>query len=263
MSKKSVFTIYVICFTLLLLVLTGCQSGASDPSTIGFFDRYFVNSFSSLIKWVASLLGGNFGMSIILVTISIRLLLLPLILNQSKKAPEAREKMALMKTESEALREKFKNRNDPESERLKKQEMSQLTQKYQFNPLTSMGCLPMIIQLPILIGFYRAIYATPEIALANFLWFNLGEPNIILTVVAVATYFLQFEVSQIGIDPIQQKKMKFMGLLSPLMIGFVSLSAPAALPLYWTVGASFLIFQQLLVKKIYPQKAPVVASAVK
>ncbi|MFP3490904.1 YidC/Oxa1 family membrane protein insertase, partial [Staphylococcus sp. SIMBA_130] len=74
--------------------------------------------------------------------------------------------------------------------------------KHQVNPLASLGgCLPMIIQFPILIGFYYAILRTPEIAAHSFLWFNLGQSDIILTILAVVIYYFQFKVSLLGMDP--------------------------------------------------------------
>src|SRR5699024_1542841 len=92
---------------------------------------------------------------------------------------------------------------------------------------------------------------TPEIAEHQFLWFDLGQTDILLTIIAVAIYFVQFKVSQIGLDPKQKKQFAIMGLLSPVMIGIISLNAPAALPLYWTVGGLFIIGQTLISKKIY------------
>ena len=132
------------------------------------------------------------------------------------------------------------------------QEMMQIYQKHQVNPLSSLGgCLPILIQFPILIGFYYAIRRTPEIATHSFLWFDLGATDVIMTIIAVAVYFLQFKVSQAGLDPAMQKQMALMGLLSPLMIGVVSLNAPAALPLYWAVGGVFMIVQTLISRKLY------------
>ncbi|MDL4841128.1 membrane protein insertase YidC [Aquibacillus rhizosphaerae] len=263
MFKQSVFTFLIkynfICIIALLFILTGCQSAASgepiDPETASFFDRYFVLSFTTLIKGVANFFGGNYGLSIVLVTLIIRLVLMPLMLKQSKGSYQMREKMAIMKPDLDELQSKYKSKKDSDSQKKKQQEMMQLYQKHNFNPISSMGCLPMIIQFPILIGFYYAIRTTPEIATHSFLWFNLGQADLVMPFVAAAIYFVQFKVTQLGMDEKQRKQMAFMGLISPLMIGFVSFNAPAALPLYWTVGGVFLIFQQLLSKKLYQPKS--------
>ncbi|WP_198434023.1 membrane protein insertase YidC, partial [Virgibacillus salexigens] len=102
------------------------------------------------------------------------------------------------------------------------QEMMQLYQEHQFNPITSMGCLPMLIQFPVIIAYYYAIRNSPEIATHSFLWFNLGEVDLILPFIAAAKYFIQSRVSMIGMDEKQKKQMAIMGLLSPVMIGFIS-----------------------------------------
>jgi YidC/Oxa1 family membrane protein insertase len=132
------------------------------------------------------------------------------------------------------------------------QEMMQLYQKHEFNPM-AIGCLPMLIQLPILMGFYFAIKNSPEIETHSFLWFNLGHTDMIMPLVAAFIYFVQFKVSQVGIDSQQQKQMAMLGYISPLMIGLFSFNAPAALPLYWSAGGLFLIFQTLLFKRLYKQ----------
>ncbi|MEQ6378366.1 membrane protein insertase YidC [Bacillaceae bacterium S4-13-58] len=255
----SVFTStkkYSLVLLLLVLVLTGCgvSNEPINAETSGWFNHYFVYNFSQLIKWIAELLGGNYGLSIIAMTLLIRLALLPLMMKQSKGSYASREKMQVIKPELDELQNKYKGKKDPESRQKMQQEMMQLYQKHQFNPIASIGCLPLIIQFPILIGFYYAILRTPEIASHTFLWFNLGQVDYVMPFIAAAIYYLQFKVSMIGMDPAQQKQMAFMGLLSPLMIGFVSFTTPAALPLYWTVGGLFLIGQSLLFKKLYAKK---------
>ncbi|RKQ33953.1 membrane protein insertase YidC [Oceanobacillus halophilus] len=264
METTSVFTFIkkysVIIGILALLLLSGCQQNMAmepiDPSSAGFFDQYFVLPFSQLIKWIAGIFNENYGLSIIIITLLIRFAIMPFILKQTKNGVQMKEKMNGMKPELDALNEKYKEKKDTESKAKMQQEMMQLYQKHDMNPLASLGgCLPMIIQMPILIGFYYAIRRTPEIATHSFLWFDLGQTDIILTVAAVVIYFFQFKVSQIGMDPKMKQQMAFMGMLSPIMIGIISLSAPSALPLYWAVGGIFMIVQTLISRKIYTTAA--------
>lgn len=161
--------------------------------------------------------------------------------------------MSELKPELDALKEKY-NGKDKESQKQMQQEMMKLYQTHNLNPISSIWRLPLIIQFPILIGFYYSIRRTPEIVTHSFLRFNLGEPDLIMPFLAAAIYFIQFKVTQSGMDPKQTKQMAFLGLLSPLMIGFISFNAPAALPLYWTVGGTFLILQTLLSKRLYKPK---------
>ncbi|MDQ0256942.1 YidC/Oxa1 family membrane protein insertase [Evansella vedderi] len=269
MENKSVFNFFkrygiFLLIGLLALTLTGCGATNEpiDENTAGFFNHYVVYPFSYLIKFFAVLFDGNYGLSLILMTLLIRLALMPLMLKQYKSQLTMREKMAVIQPAMNELKEKYKDKKDSESQRKMQQEMMQLYQKHNFNPIASMGCLPMMIQLPIMIGFYWAIMRTPEIAEHSFLWFNLGETDMILPIIAMIVYFVQFKVSQIGVpvQPGQEGIMKIMGLMMPVMMGVFSFSMAAALPLYWTVGGIFLIAQSLLSKAIYKQPEPVMAT---
>ncbi|MUV38631.1 Membrane protein insertase YidC [Lentibacillus sp. JNUCC-1] len=257
MQHSSIFTLvkkYGLIGLLLLLVLTGCTD-LNEPinsDTEGWFNHYFVYTFSVLIKGLAHFLNDSYGLAIIIITLLIRLAVMPFMLKQTRSSLEMQDKMKFIKPELDEIQKKYKGKKDKESQMKMQQETMQLYQKHNFNPLASMaGCLPMLIQFPILIGFYYAIRKTPEIATHNFLWFNLGETDLLLTALAVIIYFLQFRVSQIGLDPQQKKQMAMIGLISPIMIGFVSLNAPAALPLYWAVGGLFIIVQTLISKRIF------------
>jgi YidC/Oxa1 family membrane protein insertase len=215
-----------------------------------FFQTFFVEPFTTAIHGIALFFNGNFGLSIILITLIIRLLLLPLMLKQYKNQQDMKVKMDALKPELADLQTKIKNTKNPEEQKNLQQEMMGIYKKHGVNPL-SMGCLPMLIQMPILMGFYYAIKGSEEIATHSFLWFNLGHPDIWITAAAGIVYYFQFKVTQANLPEEQQKQTKFMGLMSPVMIVFFSLSAPAALPLYWTVGGLFLILQTLLSRKIY------------
>ncbi|GAA0594613.1 membrane protein insertase YidC [Virgibacillus siamensis] len=254
MGKKSVFTFkykYGFIGLILILLLTGCATNEPiDPESANFFEHYFILPFSIIIKYVAALLSDNFGLSIIVITLLIRLAIMPFMLKQMRTSRDMQKKMKALKPELDAINEKYKGKTDMDSKMEKQQEMQKLYQKHQLNPLSSMGCLPMLIQFPILIGFYYAIRRTPEIATHSFLWFNLGHTDLILTGLAVLIYFAQSRVSLIGMDEKQKKQMALFSFISPIMIGIVSLNAPAALPLYWAVGGLFLIFQTIISRKL-------------
>ncbi|MGM0899618.1 MAG: membrane protein insertase YidC [Bacillota bacterium] len=245
--KKTLFII----MTAIPLLLTGCQSSMEDPS---FFQSTLVQLFERLIHLFAELTGGSFGLSIIILTVLLRLLLMPSMLKQYKNQQLLKEKMDRFKPELEVIQVKLKETKDPEEQRTLQQEMMGLYQKHGINPL-NMGCLPLLIQMPILMGLYNAIIGSQEIATHSFLWFNLGHSDIWMTMIAGIVYFLQFKLSQSNIPTEQQKQMKFIGLLSPFMIVAVSLNAPSALPLYWAVGGVFLILQNLLSRKLYQPKS--------
>jgi len=189
----------------------------------------------------------------VLMTLIIRIAIMPLMMNQTKKQMAMKEKMAVLQPELTALKEKYKNDVSAEAKRQQQVEMMQLYQKHQFNPL-NMGCLPMLLQWPITLAFYYAIRRTPEIAAHDFLWFSLGERDLILPFIAAAVYYVQFRVSQSVSAQYQQNQnnqMAFIGLLSPIMMGAFSFAMPAALPLYWAVGGIFIIIQTIILSKMY------------
>lgn len=245
---KNRFTIMIV--LLLSTLLTGCQAMTSEGS---FFQTTFINPFAWLIHFFASITGGSYGLAIILITMLIRLALMPLMLRQYKNQQNMKEKMEILKPEMDEIQKKLKQTKDPVEQRKLQQEMMGLYQKHGVNPL-SVGCLPMLIQMPILMGLYYAIRGSAEIASHSFLWFNLGHSDIWITAAAGIIYYLQFKVSMSNVTEDQKKQMKLMGLMSPVMIVMFSLNAPSALPLYWTVGGIFLIAQTLLGRKIYGKK---------
>lgn len=219
-----------------------------------FFQTVIVNNFTNAIHGIAMIFNGNFGLSIILLTLIIRLILLPLMLKQYKNQQQMKEKMEILKPELDEIQAKIKKTKDSKEQQKLQQDMFGLYKKHGVNPL-SVGCLPMLIQMPILMGFYYAIRGSEEIASHSFLWFSLGESDIWITALAGLVYYLQYKVSMSNVTRQQQQQMKMMGLLSPLMIVMFSFSAPAALPLYWTVGGTFLILQSLLGKWLYQSNA--------
>lgn len=240
--------IYIMIIVLFLPgLLTGCQAMTSEGS---FFQSTFIHPFTWLIELFAGITGGSYGLAIILITILLRLVLMPLMLKQYKNQQNMKAKMEILKPEMDEMQKKIKGTKDPAEQRKLQQEMMGLYQKHGVNPL-SVGCLPMLIQMPILMGLYYAISGSAEIASHSFLWFNLGHSDLWITAAAGIIYYLQFKVSMSNVTEEQKKQMKLMGLMSPIMIVMFSLSAPSALPLYWTVGGMFLIVQTWLARKIY------------
>ncbi|AIF65429.1 membrane protein insertase YidC [Terribacillus saccharophilus] len=259
MQRTSVSTFFkkygiILSSITLIVLLAGCQSSSGSASSEGFFNHYFISPFSYLIKWIAANFNDDYGISVILITLAVRLILMPFMLMQLKKSYETQEKMKLFKPELDALQAKYKNKTDVESKQKQQQEMMELYRKHGMNPFSAMGCLPLLIQMPFLIGFYSAIRNTPEIATHDFLWFNLGTPDMALMVIAMLVYWLQYRVSQIGVDPARRQQARMIGIISPLMIGFISFSSPAVLPLYWAVGGLFVICQTLLAKFLFQRK---------
>ncbi|MBR2565728.1 MAG: membrane protein insertase YidC [Paenibacillus sp.] len=253
--KGRIFALIAILIAVMLLA--GCSNNLSEinSSTPGFFNHYIVFPLSYLIQHIASAFHGSYGVSIIAITLVIRLGLLPLMMRQAKSQQGTRVIMNAMKPELDALKKKYEGKNDLTDRQKMSEETMALYKKHKFNPL-NIGCLPLLIQLPILSGIYTAIRLTPEISSHSFLWFKLGAPDYVLAVIVAVIYLIQAKVSQANMAPEQRKQFAIVGYISPLMMAFFSLSAPAAMPLYWTVGGSFLILQTMLFRKLYPVEHP-------
>lgn len=229
---------------------------------IGVFHTYIVSPFSWLINHFAGWFGGSFGLALIAITILVRLALMPFMINQFKKQRNMRTKTAAMQPELEAIKQKYAKSKDPDARKKQSEETMALYQKHGFNPL-AMGCLPMLIQLPILSGLYYAIRSNPEMTHHTFLWFKLGLKDPIMPFLAAGVYLVQAMVTKSAQPPAikGQPNMSWLIYLSPVMMGIFSLSAPAALPLYWCVGGFVLILQTLISKKLYPAEGVVLSQS--
>jgi YidC/Oxa1 family membrane protein insertase len=243
--------LYVVVLLFIPFVLAGCS--ASVEGGEGMFHTFLVNPLILMLEFNAHFFHGNYGLSIILMTFFIRLVLLPLTMKQYKSQRQMKEKMAGLQPEMCSLQEKIKQTKDPKKQQQLQQEIMMLYKKHDVNPL-NMGCLPLLIQMPILMSFYFAIKDSHSISTHSFLWYNLGEADIMMALIAGVIYYFQFRVSLKQMPVEQQSSMKIMGLLSPIMILFVSFSAPSALPLYWSAGGLFMIVQTALLQRLYKRE---------
>lgn len=240
--------------TLVTLFLTGCVSVENVKGI-------FVRPFEIGIFEIGTFFNDDFGLAIIFITLIIRLILMPFMLKTYKNQQVMREKMEILKPEMDDVQKRLKMAESKEDQMKIQQEMMGLYRTHGVNPL-NMGCLPLLIQMPILMGLYFAITHSEEIATHSFLWFSLGSPDIAMTLIAGAIYFVQGFVTLKNMPEAQRKQMKIMTFISPVMIMFISFSAPAALPLYWTVGGVFLIIQTLIGQKLYRKRPEKVEESV-
>ncbi|HWR10100.1 YidC/Oxa1 family membrane protein insertase [Sporomusa sp.] len=188
----------------------------------------------------------NYGVAIILLTVSIKMLLLPLTIKQVKSMRMMKELGPQLKK----LQEKHKNN------KLKQQEeISKLYKNAGVNPLA--GCLPLLIQMPFLTGIFYMIRNFSYVSQPNFLWIkNLAgsDPFYILPVLAMLTTYVSTQ--QTMADSSQNKLML---LVMPCFIGYMTMRFPAGLGLYWVVSNLVQIIQQwfLYRKPVSGQRMPV------
>lgn len=186
----------------------------------------------------------NYGWAIIVLTIVLKMVLYPL----QHKQTVSMKKMQRVQPKIEAIKAKYKKaRTDPEQRQKMNVETMQLYQKEGINPMA--GCLPLILQLPILWGFYNLLSHAIELRGAPFmLWIkdlSDKDPTYILPILMTATMFLQTYLMPATGDPAQRK----MFLAMPLVFGFLFKDFPSGLVLYWLVQNILTIIQQLIMNK--------------
>ncbi|MCP3032228.1 YidC family membrane integrase SpoIIIJ [Halobacillus sp. A1] len=236
--------IALLAMTGVLTFLSGCtevNQEITEDST-GFWNEYIVFPLSQTLQFFADSTNGSYGLSIIIVTIIIRLVLLPLNVKQLKSSKAMQE----IQPQLQELRSKYSSK-DAQSQQKLQQETMQLFQKNGVNPLA--GCLPIIVQMPVLIGFYHAIMRTETIQTHDFLWLQLGTADPFLAILTAATTFLQQKLMMAGGAAMQNPQMQMMLYIMPLMIGTFAFFFPSALALYWIVGNIVMILQTLFIRK--------------
>ena len=109
-----------------------------------------------------------------------------------------------------------------------------------------MGCLPLLIQMPIFSALYYTARFSEGIQHSTFIGIDLAKPSYLLVVFVGVAYLLQGYISLIGVPEEQKKTMRSMMIASPLMIVFMSFTSPAGVALYWVVGGVFSCIQTFI-----------------
>ena len=195
------------------------------------------------LNWVHGLVG-NWGWSIILVTALIKLLFYPL----SQASGRSMAKMRTVAPRMKQIQETFKD----DREKLGRA-MMELYKKEKINPLA--GCLPMLVQIPFFISFYRVLLESVEMRQAPFLlWVNdlsSRDPYFVLPLLMGAAMFAQFKLNPAPPDPMQAKIMQFMPLVMTGMMAWF----PCGLVLYWLTNTLLTIAQQWRVNQVVEAEA--------
>jgi YidC/Oxa1 family membrane protein insertase len=186
---------------------------------------------------------GNWGWSIILLTIFIKLAFFPL----SAASYKSMARMKEVQPKLTAMREQFKG--DPQK---LNQGMMELYRKEKINPLG--GCLPVVIQIPVFISLYWVLLSSVEMRDAPWiLWIqdlSVPDPYYILPVIMAVSMFVQTKLNPTPPDPIQAKVMMYMPILFSVMFFFF----PAGLVLYWVVNNLLSIAQQWQINNMFGKK---------
>ena len=240
----------------MLLVLTGCvQVDKATGQPTGFIWNTIGAPMAEAIKYFATDKGLGFGLGIIIVTIIVRLLILPLGIYQSWKATLHSEKMNALKHVLEPHQTRLKEATTQEEKLEAQQALFAAQKEHGISMFGGVGCFPILIQMPFFSAIYFAAQHTEGVAQASYLGIPLGSPSMILVAFAGILYYLQSLLSLHGVeDETQREQIKKMLYMSPLMIVVFSVFSPASVTLYWVVGGFMMILQQFIVNYIIRPK---------
>lgn len=235
------------------------------------WNNLFFQPMLNLLIFVASVLGGNFGIAVILFTLVIRMLTLPFTIQQMN-ASKAQQRLQPLLAEA---KKKY-----GATSREYQQETQRIYSENGVNPFG--GCLLSFVQFPIWIGLYNAViqalgdqpdqllnltpylYNIPRILQSvpfdnHFLWLNLTHPDpiYILPIAVAVTGWLSTRLMPLPTDPQQAQTAQAMQFM-PLMFAFFTLTVPSGLALYWVTSN---IFQVVSTYFIYKKNPPIVPPA--
>lgn len=208
------------------------------------------------LNWIYEHVVPNYGWAIILMTILIKLLLFPL----TQKSFVSMQKMQELNPKIQAIRAKYKSKMrdkkgkpNLESQRQMNDEVMALYKEHGVNPAG--GCLPMLLQLPILFAFYRLLYSAVELRGAPWLlWIkdlSTYDPYFVLPIVMGVTQFIQQRLTPSAGNPMQRR----MFMLMPVFFTVLFLKFPSGLVLYWLVNNLLTILQQMLIRRMHGDAA--------
>ena len=259
-----------------MFVLSGCS--AQDRS--GTFYETFVKPMDISLSKIHDYVG-SWGWSIVIITLIVRIIILPFMLNNYKTQNKARRGQVLARPELEVVQAKQKAAREKEARAISNEEKTQaraelmelqreqmaIMKKYDANPISVGGCLPLLIQMPFLTGLFftltNPLYSAGIIDSTYLGIFSLGTRSYVLPIIAFLVYAAQTKLTMAINPPLvqpgqeaMQGQMQMMQWLSPVMIAVFSFWVAGAVAVYYIVGGLFLIFQTYLGYKIYPPYKP-------
>ncbi|MEO7093884.1 MAG: YidC/Oxa1 family insertase periplasmic-domain containing protein, partial [Polyangiales bacterium] len=211
-----------------------------DLGYFSFIAKYLVSYVVFLRRII-----GSWGLAIVLLTVTVRMALLPLTLPQIKSSIAMRR----LKPELDVLNKKFEG-----DQQAKMLATSQLYKKHGVNPLS--GCLPALLQMPVWFALYTSLQTAIELYHERFLfWTDLSapDPRYILPLVLGATMFVQQKVTPMQMDPAQQKIFTY---FMPAMFTVFMLFLPVGLGVYMLTNSLLGILQTVSVERYMKSQAP-------
>ena len=191
--------------------------------------------FEGFYNLTAAVGFANYGIAIILMTILVKALMYPLTAKQVRSMKAMQELQPALKK----LQKDYKN-----NPQLLQQKMAELYKEAGVNPLA--GCLPLLIQMPILMGVYYCLYGYSYSGDPTFLWLTSlsdTDPLYVLPILSALTTYIQQKQTMAN-NGQENQQMKIMSYMMPLFIGWISLNFPSGLVVYWVTMNLCQIAQQ-------------------
>jgi YidC/Oxa1 family membrane protein insertase len=180
----------------------------------------------------------NYGLAIILITVILKIFFFPL----THKSYKSMKEMQKLQPRMVELKEKFKDDRDGLN-----RSVMELYKTHKVNPLG--GCLPMVVQIPVFFGLYKALMFSVELRHAPFYFWiqdlSAKDPYYVTPIIMGATMFIQQKMTPTNMDPMQAKMM----LALPVVFTAMFLNFPSGLVLYWLVNNILTIAQQMYINK--------------
>ena len=219
----------------------------------GLWDSFFIKPLVVLLVQIGRLIK-SYGLSIIIVTLILKLVTLPITISQIKQNKIMKE----IQPELAKLEEKYVGKTDQSSIMNKTREQAAIYKKYNLNPLSTIAS--GVLTAVIFIAFYESIMRTPVIFENVFIGFQLGTSPLtafnsgkyiylILVVLNVLITYLTLKITQLNTNKDSMQSMNTLFIVMPVIIGFMALVSPAALNIYWIVQSGFAFVQSYIINK--------------
>lgn len=216
--------------------LQGLGVGLEDSVEFGWF-AFLAKPSLKLMVFLYNYIP-NYGLVIILLTVIIKIIFHPL----TKYSLASMKEMQKIQPQMAAIRERYKN----DKEKMQR-ELMELYKRNKINPLG--GCLPIVLQIPVFIALYEALYTSIELRHAPFVFWikdlSAKDPYYVTPILMGITMVIQQKMTPTTVDPQQAKIM----LIMPIVFTFLFLTFPSGLVLYWLVNNIISISQQYYIQK--------------
>ncbi|MDF7627400.1 membrane protein insertase YidC [Lactobacillaceae bacterium L1_55_11] len=203
---------------------------------------------------IANALGGPnaIGWGIIIITAIMRLIILPLFVNQQRNGTISQLKMRMLKPEIDKIQARAKAAQTPAEQQAASMATMTLYRENNVSLTGGISFLTMAMQLPIFSGLYVAVLHVHGLQTATFMGFGLGKPQVVFAAIAGIIYLIQAWIAMLRMPADQRKTTGAVMFLSPVSIIFVSMISSGAVGLYFIVTSLFALIQTVLIHFQYP-----------